>query len=283
MFKKKENSIDEQSLDKLYQRIDDRLNSFLLQLNVTQTENSSEPKEQQPEEECPVDIDKEKETQCEPDKKEEDKQAEVLVEDSDILPKFEKILVDKLSDLSNGVKKISLVEEILVDFKSSVFEKLIENDKIEDLLIDRNAIIQSYQEDVYKKLTAPLIKQFIFLSDMMARVTQEDRAEKDDSYWEAQFKEVINSILFILRDFSVINYTEAVEGELFNPNRQEVISTKETTDEMLDKKISRSLLPGFIWELPYILRPKVNGEKHLQTAYEFILRKEQIETYKHVK
>lgn len=186
-------------------------------------------------------------------------------------------------DMKPILEKIESLEQTVQTSKSEILEQLLENEKLEDLLRDRNGIIQSYQEDIYKKLTMPLLKQFISLADMMSIVLQDkETEEKDAAYWKKQFEETIKSVYFTLKDFSVNTYKEAQNGDAFDPNRQEVSSTQETTDEQLDKKIYRSVSPGYTWELPYILRPKANGEKHLQTAYEFIIRKEQVETYKYI-
>jgi len=200
---------------------------------------------------------------------------------SDFSDQIEPCLHTLSTNLEELGKKLSSIDLSLSNISVDVKEKLIENEKLEDLLISKNEIIQSYQQDVYKKLTSPFIKQFIALADMMTiLLTDEENKNKDVVFWEKQFEQIIKSILFILKDFSVNNYSEAKQGDLFDPNRQEVISTKETGDESLDKKIYRSVNTGFIWELPYILKPKQNGEAHLQKVYEFIIRKEQVETYK---
>ncbi|MCD8136235.1 MAG: hypothetical protein LUH01_09920, partial [Parabacteroides gordonii] len=182
----------------------------------------------------------------------------------------------------NPVAELVKLTESILNNQTGILDKITKNEKLEDMLIERNSQIQRYQEDTYRKVTAPFIRQFISLADMMSTVMYEDEQEpKNETYWKGQFVEIIKSIRFILNDFSVANYTEGHDRSEFNPNRQEVISTIETDDETLDKKICRSLTPGYVWELPYIIRPKANGEKHPLKAYEFILRKERVETYKY--
>jgi len=213
----------------------------------------------------------------------EDKTNEATTEETEKVEEVVQPFEETEVTIQSLLDRIIHLEEIIKSFRSEVSEQLAENEKLEDLLKDRNTVIQSYQEDVYRKITAPLIKQFISLADMMNAVLSSEEAQNADvEYWKLQFEKTIHSTQYILNDFSVNTYTESVEGSTFDPNRQEVASTYETTDESLDKKIHSSVCPGYTWTLPYILRPKANGEKHLQTSYEFIIRKEQVKTYKYI-
>ena len=77
-----------------------------------------------------------------------------------------------------------------------------------------------------------------------------------------------------------MTYQEGSYGMAYNPQKQDVVAYKETEDPELDKKVSRSLNPGYIWTLPYIIKAKANGEPLPLKSYELIFRKEQVETFK---
>lgn len=153
-------------------------------------------------------------------------------------------------------------------------------DKTENRLQRRDAEVQSFQEDYYRKTITPCIRQFIALGDMMRKVIDEVPEEADEQYFEVQFGKIIESIDYILRDFSFEIYQEGVYGMNYNPQKQDVVAYKETDNQELDKKVSRSLNPGYIWTLPYIIKAKANGEQLPLKSYELIFRKEQVETFK---
>lgn len=155
--------------------------------------------------------------------------------------------------------------------------------KTEDRLQRRDSDLQCFQEDFYRKSITPYIRQFISLGDMMRKIMYETIDEstlKNEHYWHEQFGKIIESINYILRDFSFTTYQEGKEGDNYLPQKQEVISYKETQNAELDKKISRSLNPGYVWTLPYIIKAKANGTQQPLKEYELIFRKEQVETYK---
>ena len=153
-------------------------------------------------------------------------------------------------------------------------------DKTENRLQRRDAEVQSFQEDYYRKTITPCVRQFIALSDMMRKVIDEAPEETNGQYFEVQFGKIIESIDYILRDFSFTTYQEGTCGMNYNPQKQDVVAYKETDNPELDKKVSRSLNPGYIWTLPYIIKAKANGEPLPLKSYELIFRKEQVETFK---
>lgn len=209
-------------------------------------------------------------------------QTDKLQKEAEVIPATEQEEGQEENKQPDPVSQLVKLTESILNNQTEILDKITQNEKLEEMLIERNSQIQRYQEDTYRKITAPFIREFISLADMMSTVIHENELDpKNETYWKEQFGEIIKSIRFILNDFSVVNYTEGLDHTEFNPNRQEVISTIRTDDEALDKKVYRSLNPGYVWELPYIIRPKANGEKHPLKVYEFILRKEQVETYKY--
>lgn len=178
---------------------------------------------------------------------------------------------------------IDVTDKLLQELKESFLQERIELtallNKLEDKLSRRETDLQQYQEDIYRKMATPYIRQFITLGDMIQKVLFDSADNTSAFFWQEQLSKIRESINYILKDFSVKTYT-SVNNNNFDPEKQEVASYWETTDILLDKKVRRSLAPGYIWTLPYIVKAKANGEPHPLKAYEFILRKEQVETYK---
>lgn len=110
--------------------------------------------------------------------------------------------------------------------------------------------------------------------------TQITPEKYDNIYWQSQFQKIIQSIDFILNDFSFKVYQDAQKGETYNPERQDVVGYMETEQPKLDKKIYVSCNPGYIWTIPYIIRCKANGDPLPLKEHQIIFRKEQVITYK---
>ena len=69
-------------------------------------------------------------------------------------------------------------------------------------------------------------------------------------------------------------------GGTVDPEMQETVETVPTNDPGMDGKIFRSLSPAYVWTLPYILRPRLSETGEEIKSYRFLIRPEQIITYK---
>lgn len=155
--------------------------------------------------------------------------------------------------------------------------------KVEDKLMRRESEIQGFQEDSRLKSIAPLLKQFIYLGDMMRKVLYDMPVDKEMAYeyLKSQLKQLINSIDYILMDFSVDAFKHDEDNITFDPHTQQMFEYI-TDDITLDKKIRRTVNPGYVWTLPYIIKAKANGEPHPLKEYRMIFRREQVECYKYI-
>lgn len=186
--------------------------------------------------------------------------------------------------LDNFKDALQEIQNVLVSVQNGLSVENVQLlallDKTETRLLRRDSEVQSFQEDFYRKTITPCIRQFIALGDMMRKVIDESPVEEKGQYFELQFGKIVESIDYILRDFSFSVYQEGKYGMSYNPQTQDVVAYKETDNPELDKKVSRSLNPGYIWTLPYIIKAKANGEPLPLKSYELIFRKEQVETFK---
>lgn len=156
-------------------------------------------------------------------------------------------------------------------------------DKVEDKLMRKEADLQGFQEDSHLKATAPYLRQFIHLGDMIRKVIEDnpDNAERSAPYLLEQFKRLADSIDFILKDFSMEVFRHEEGNTTFDPHTQQAFEYP-TDDATLDKKVRRTLNPGYVWTLPYILKAKANGEEHPLKEYRMIFRREQVECFKYI-
>lgn len=184
------------------------------------------------------------------------------------------------TELQEGLKLILETLSGKIDQENGALIRTL--DKVEDKLMRKEADLQSFQEDSRLKATAPYLKQFINLGDMMRKVVDENpsAAEESASYLLEQFKRLTDSIDFILRDFSVEAFRRDEADTTFDPHTQQAFEYP-TDNAALDKKIRRTINPGYVWTLPYILKAKANGEEHPLKEYRMIFRREQVECFKY--
>lgn len=219
----------------------------------------------------------------------------------DMLLQTVKVEEQRLAELREASNTVSAqgVEELKKELRESV-RQVLENlsakidgenrdllrtlDKVEDKLMRRESELQNFQEDSRLKATAPFLKQFIHLGDMMRKVVDENPSEAGASsaYLLEQFRQLIDSIDFILRDFSVDVFRHDEEDTRFDPHTQQAFDYP-TDDPALDKKVRRTVNPGYVWTLPYVLKAKASGEEHPLKEYRMIFRREQVECFKYIK
>ena len=116
-------------------------------------------------------------------------------------------LAQNMEDLKKEVREgiNQALENLSVKIDQENRELVCVLDKVEEKLKRKEADLQGFQEDSRLKATAPFLKQFIHLGDMMRKVMDENPAEPEASaaYLLEQIRQLTDSVDFILRDFSV--------------------------------------------------------------------------------
>lgn len=189
---------------------------------------------------------------------------------------------DLKKDVREGMNQVLENLSVKIDQENRELVRVL--DKVEEKLMRKEADLQGFQEDSRLKATAPFLKQFIHLGDMMRKVVEENPVEPEASaaYLLAQIRQLTDSIDFILRDFSVDVFRHDESDTRFDPHTQQAFEYL-TDDPTLDKKVRRTINPGYVWTLPYILKAKANGEEHPLKEYRMIFRREQVECFKYIK
>lgn len=185
-------------------------------------------------------------------------------------------------ELRDTIEQMSLTLSEKIDNENMELVNIL--NKVEDKLMRKESDLQGFQEDFRLKATAPFLKQFINLGDMMRKVIDDIPSNTNEavSYLQKQMQQLIESIDCILRDFSVEPFRHNEEDTTFDPYTQQSFEYP-TDDPDIDKKIRRTLNPGYVWTLPYIIRAKANGEEHPLKEYRMIFRREQVECFKYIK
>ena len=151
-------------------------------------------------------------------------------------------------------------------------------------------IIQTVQEDRYRKDKLKLINRCIFQSEMLRKtiyeypdITKEMTLEQKEEFLLKQLNSVVIGFDSMLADEGAVVTHFAAVGEKMNNEFQEAVGARETDDEAKNGTVAEVVSPGYVWTLPYILKAKVNESGEEIKRYKFLMQTEKIIAYKFVK
>lgn len=212
------------------------------------------------------------------------------------LDKFETTVRPKEGSATNNdnadiLKEIQKVASICSDENKRLIKENADlSNKLDEMQMRMGQIIQTCQEDRYRKDKIKLINKYIYQIDLIRKTLYDfhlDRHNMQDgdaiAYLENQLSEVANGLDATLLQEMVERKSFGGNGNPVNLEMQEVVGTFNTEDASLDGKIYQSINPGYVWTLPYILKAKINENGDEIKNYKFLLRSEQVIVYKHNK
>ena len=151
-------------------------------------------------------------------------------------------------------------------------------------------IIQTVQEDRYRKDKLKLINRCIFQAEMIRKtvfeypdITKEMSAEEKEEFLLKQLKSIVVGFDSMLADEGAVVTNFAAVGEKMNNEYQEAVGVRETDDESKNGTVAEIVSPGYVWTLPYILKAKLNESGEEIKRYKFLMQTEKIIAYKFVK
>jgi len=166
----------------------------------------------------------------------------------------EKIL-EKCLEMNDQYKKL---EKQFTDLNNDFIVKLQYDQHKEKIIDNLHRELQTYRNDILKKLIQPMIMNIIQMID--------DYNKLKNYYEQLNTEEIaplklLNIITDIPDDLNEILYRQNVEPyhtdqNKFDPNKQRVSKRIQTTDSSLDKIVSKKIRPGYIWE-GKIIRPEM--------------------------
>ncbi len=137
-----------------------------------------------------------------------------------------------------------ILEEI--NFLKKEFQSKIKYDEQKEKTITKlHDELQLYKRDLYKKLLLPMINDIIQFTN---------RAEKDFEFLnDAPAEKLFERMYDFLDDLRDVLYRQGVEaykleGDDFDPKKQKILKTIETSKNDLDKKVAKHKTYGYEWE-----------------------------------
>ncbi len=186
------------------------------------------------------------------------------------------------------MKEMQSIKDIISVENASLIK---ENVALQDRMIDKQEklehITQTCQEDRSRKDKVKLINKYIYQMDVIRKTLYEYPALRENmsdadaaNYLEIQLQEVVKGMDASLMQEMVERLEQSKNGDVVNPELQETIGIVVTDNPALDGKVSYSVSPAYVWRLPYILKAKLSDKGDEIKSYRFLIRPEQIITYK---
>lgn len=190
--------------------------------------------------------------------------------------------------LSQIIKTIYETLEIRV--KELIDDRKELSTKLEQRINRYEELVSNIQEDRYRKDKVKILRRNINMRNLVSSVLDDYRQETPRTegynspaaiFLEQQLEKIIEKLDADLRQEMLIPLVKGVEGSDFDAEHQEIVERQTTDQPALDGKVYRSVAPGYIWTLPYIFRPRVNETGEEIHTYRFLLRSEDVITYKY--
>ena len=213
-------------------------------------------------------------------------------EDNDSQPSEEQsdskiIGIDKLTQ-----QTIKIYETLETRVKELIVDRNELSQKLEERVNRYEELVNNIQEDRYRKDKVKILRRIINLRNLVFSVLDDYRYETPRLeghetpaaiFLEQQLSKITEKLDADLRQEMLIPLVKGVEGSEFDAEHQEIIERQPTDHPELDGKVYRSVAPGYIWTLPYIFKPRVNETGEEIHTYKFLLRSEDVVTYKYEK
>lgn len=166
--------------------------------------------------------------------------------------------------------------------------------KLSDELSNKNSryqeLLDRIQEDRYRKDKVKILRRNINMRNLISSVLDEYRNEDPcpkgyDTpaaiFLEKQLDKIIEKLDADLRQEMLVPLVNGKEGSNFDAEYQEIVERQPTNCLELDGKVYKSVAPGYVWTLPYIFKPRINEKGEEIHTYKFLLRSEDVITYKY--
>lgn len=230
---------------------------------------------------------------------EKENRLKVLLEQSSLTDyeanKNSGMTAGELSNIADNQKEMMRQMKAMSELLDSRIKELIEDrmclsNKLEEKASRLEELTTRVQEDRYRKDKVKILRRNINLRNLISHVVEDYREEKPQkdgyetpaaNFLEQQLEEIIKAIDADLQQEMLTPLVNGVEGSDFDAEYQEIVERQPTERPELDGKVYRSVSPGYVWTLPYIFKPRINETGEEIHTYKFLLRSEDVITYKY--
>ncbi|MEU8147474.1 nucleotide exchange factor GrpE [Nonomuraea sp. NPDC048901] len=177
-------------------------------------------------------------------------------------------MADALSDADsaespaseNKPPTLEMVMEALAALRQAFDSKIRYDNGRERLIQTMSEELEQHRNNVHQSLLRPVLIDLISLYDDLTQVLGSADAQPGAT---DRLEFVRDTVEQILTRNGVQKFT--VEGSAVDRSRQRVVSTVDTPDPDLRRKVAQRLRPGFAWD-ETVLRPEwVSAYRHVET------------------
>lgn len=154
-------------------------------------------------------------------------------------------------------------------------------EKQEETIQKQHNSLLKFQEDVIYKIQKNLIMELIGISDNIRMMIQNKENDADYDLLE-EVRKLGEWVDASLSNNSVRKYQDAdIDNTIFNRKRQELVDKEETSDENKHKTY-KTIAPGYVWTLPYLVvnsdvqLKKILEENGSPQMFSYVIRPEEI-------
>jgi len=185
----------------------------------------------------------------------------------------------------------ALRETLDVTVRELVADRTELSRKLDEKTSRYQELLERVQDDRYRKDKVKILRRNINLRNLISGVLDDYRlaiprlAGYDapaSIFLEQQLEKVVEKLDADLRQEMLVPLVNGREGSDFDAEHQEIVEQQPTDRPELDGKVCRSVAPGYVWTLPYIFKPRVNESGEEVYTYRFLLRSEDVITYKYI-
>ncbi len=196
---------------------------------------------------------------------------------------------EKLNSLYQTIELLgNSQQQILKNQVDMAKEDLTEKEKIaviaekqEETIQKQHNSLLKFQEDVIYKIQKNLIMELIGISDNIRMMIQNKENDADYDLLE-EVRKLGEWVDASLSNNSVRKYQDAdIDNTVFNRKRQELVDKEETSDENKHKTY-KTIAPGYVWTLPYLVvnsdvqLKKILEENGSPQMFSYVIRPEEI-------
>ena len=199
------------------------------------------------------------------------------------------LIDEKFNSLYQAIELLrNSQQQVLKNQADTAKEALTEKEKItviaekqEETIQKQHNSLLKFQEDVIYKIQKNLIMELIGISDNIRMMIQNKENDADYDLLE-EVRKLGEWVDASLSNNSVRKYQDAdIDNTVFNRKRQELVDKEETSDENKHKTY-KTIAPGYVWTLPYLVvnsdvqLKKILEENGSPQMFSYVIRPEEI-------
>lgn len=155
--------------------------------------------------------------------------------------------------------------------------------QLNDIIKKQHESIERFQNDLIYKAKKDLILEIIGISDQISFILQDQEKESDPQRLLEDVKQLAEWVDGTLKNASVRKFVDREgDGKTLDRKRQEITEVVKTDNPNNDGLLV-SQLPGYIWNMPYLVVSTDTQLRNLMQdnararSYEFVIRPEQVQ------